>query len=157
MTPQYLIRYFKTTQWLIDNQAKDLSHEDSLLQPSFRANCMNWVLGHIAVSRDDALAALEEERLLSEDEVALYVRDSEPMTAGETAVPLSRLLSLINQSTNTIVQILQEQPDRLNNIIDPENQSTVADRLAGLHWHETYHTGQLELLRQLAGTNDKIV
>jgi uncharacterized damage-inducible protein DinB len=26
----------------------------------------------------------------------------------------------------------------------------VAQHLAGLHWHETYHTGQLELLRDLA-------
>lgn len=23
-------------------------------------------------------------------------------------------------------------------------------------WHESYHTGQLELLRQLAGMNDKV-
>ena len=29
--------------------------------------------------------------------------------------------------------------------------------LASQHWHETYHTGQLELLRQLAGTDDAIV
>jgi hypothetical protein len=26
----------------------------------------------------------------------------------------------------------------------------VAQHLAELHWHETYHTGQLELLRDLA-------
>jgi hypothetical protein len=29
--------------------------------------------------------------------------------------------------------------------------------LAGLLWHETYHLGQLELLRQLAGTDDALI
>ena len=33
----------------------------------------------------------------------------------------------------------------------------VGQHVAGLHWHETYHTGQLELLRQLAGKNDAII
>jgi hypothetical protein len=37
------------------------------------------------------------------------------------------------------------------------SERAVGQALAGLHWHETYHTGQLELLRQLAGKNDAII
>jgi methionine salvage enolase-phosphatase E1 len=48
-------------------------------------------------------------------------------------------------------------PKALAVIFDEEHNTTVLDRIKGLHWHETYHTGQLELLRQLAGTNDRIV
>jgi hypothetical protein len=29
--------------------------------------------------------------------------------------------------------------------------------LAGLYWHEAYHTGQTEYLRQLAGKDDCVV
>jgi hypothetical protein len=29
--------------------------------------------------------------------------------------------------------------------------------LAFLNWHEAYHVGQLELLRQLAGKNDQVI
>jgi methionine salvage enolase-phosphatase E1 len=38
-----------------------------------------------------------------------------------------------------------------------ETQSTILERLQSLVWHETYHIGQLEPLRQLAGKNDKII
>jgi hypothetical protein len=34
---------------------------------------------------------------------------------------------------------------------------TVGQRLFGLYFHQTYHIGQTELLRQLAGVNDKVI
>jgi uncharacterized damage-inducible protein DinB len=40
--------------------------------------------------------------------------------------------------------------------LDGETES-MAERLAFAHWHETYHVGQLELLRQLTGKNDKVI
>ena len=33
---------------VIKMQTKDLTHADSLRQPPFQGNCLNWVLGHIA-------------------------------------------------------------------------------------------------------------
>jgi hypothetical protein len=48
-------------------------------------------------------------------------------------------------------------PEILTTMYDAENKIIVFERIEGLHWHETYHTGQLEILRQLAGTNDRIV
>jgi hypothetical protein len=39
----------------------------------------------------------------------------------------------------------------------PIDDETVAEKIAFSHWHETYHVGQLELLRQLAGKNDKVI
>ena len=41
-------------------------------------------------------------------------------------------------------------------IVDEEKGSTRLDALLGLSWHETYHVGQFEYLRQAAGTDDKI-
>jgi uncharacterized protein YciI len=34
---------------------------------------------------------------------------------------------------------------------------TLGELLVGLHWHETYHAGQLEILRQLAGKDDVVI
>ncbi len=31
------------------------------------------------------------------------------------------------------------------------------EALSYVQWHESYHTGQLEMLRQLAGKNDKVI
>lgn len=33
----------------------------------------------------------------------------------------------------------------------------VGERLFGFYFHDTYHTGQTDLLRQVAGTNDKVI
>ena len=34
---------------------------------------------------------------------------------------------------------------------------TLGQRLFGFYFHETYHTGQTEALRQLAGTDDQVI
>lgn len=153
-----LIQSFQTTQWIIDKQTEGLSHEDSLLQLPFRSNCMNWVLGHIAHGRHRVLQALGETALLSEAEVALYERGSEPITGGGKAIPLPDLLERLKESQERITAVLQTTPpNTLAAIYDEERQLTVGDRVAGLHWHETYHVGQLEILRQLAGADDKVI
>ncbi len=36
-------------------------------------------------------------------------------------------------------------------------RGTTAEMLHFLCWHETYHIGQTELLRQVIGKNDKVI
>ncbi len=155
---QKLIQSFQTTTWLINKQAEGLSHEQMLLQLPFRGNCFNWILGHIVTNRDKVLVLLGEEPQFSEDEVARYVRGSDPVVGAETAVHSQRLLEAVQTSQGKIEAALNSiEPEALTAIYNEENNLTVGDRINGLHWHETYHTGQLEILRQLAGTNDRIV
>lgn len=67
-------------------------------------------------------------------------------------------LAAIQESQKRIEAGLQQATaEQLAKIFNEEHQQTVADRIAGLHWHETYHTGQLELLRQMADINDRII
>ena len=153
-----LIELFNRTHWVIKHQTDGLSHADSLLQPPFQANCLNWVVGHIVAGRNSVLTALGESPLWDEPELALYKRESEPITEDEQALPLDKLLSDLDQSQTQIIDALSEiSPETLEQIADVANNRTVGQRIAFLHWHETYHTGQLELLRQLAGKNDKII
>ena len=49
---------FDANLWIIKRQTDGLSNADSLMQPTFRANCLNWVLGHIVVGRNRALVLL---------------------------------------------------------------------------------------------------
>ena len=155
---QKMIQSFQTTTWLINQQAEGLSHEQMLLQLPFRGNCFNWILGHIVTNRDKVLVLLGEEPQFSPEEVARYERGSDPVVGVETAVHSQRLLAAVQSSQSSIEAALNSiDPEALAAIYDAENNLTVADRIDGLHWHETYHTGQLEILRQLAGTNDRIV
>ena len=38
-----------------------------------------------------------------------------------------------------------------------EHKRTLGERLFFLYFHETYHAGQTEYLRQLAGKDDKVI
>ncbi|MCP4360541.1 MAG: DinB family protein [Chloroflexi bacterium] len=157
-TAEQLTQDFSVTTWIIKKQAEGLSNEEMTILPPFRANCFNWVLGHIATNRDKVLTLLGKEALFTPEQVNLYERGSEPMTDGETAVPGDKLLTAIDQSNERIATGLQNTPvETLTAIYNKERNQTVAERIAGLHWHETYHTGQLELLRQLAGKNDTVI
>ncbi len=153
-----LINLFGITNWIVDKQANGLSHAESMLQAPFRANCFNWILGHVLVSRDQALVLLKAEPTLNSAETTLYETDSEALTDPDKAVPLEGLLNKLNESLTRLSASLQNASDEtLNAIYNEEQGTTVGERIASLHWHETYHLGQLEILRQLAGTNDKVI
>ena len=156
--PQKLIPLFQRTHWIIKEQTKGLTHADALLTPPFRANTMNWVLGHIADNRNGVLKTFGEPPALDAALASRYERDSEPVTEDEEAAPLATLLAAIDDAQERIVAALENMTVEDTAVIyNEKHQFTVGDRLEFLHWHETYHVGQLEILRQLAGTDDKII
>jgi uncharacterized damage-inducible protein DinB len=154
-----LIESFGLTHQLIRMQTDGLSNKDSLLQPPFRGNCLNWVLGHILEGRNTALTLLGESPIWDKEKVSRYGRGSEAITQGEQALPLDRLLEDLDRSQERIAAALKRTtPQALaTDVPFRGSQRPLGQALASQHWHETYHTGQLELLRQLAGTNDAIV
>jgi len=156
--PDNLIQLYQRTQWIIDRQTEGLTHADSLLQLPFRANCMNWILGHLLAYRDKVLELLGEPPILSESETQRYQRGSQALTGGESALPLDTLLAALKQSHERLVAALGNvAADRLEAIADEENRRTLGERIEFMQWHETYHIGQLEILRQLTGKNDAII
>jgi len=146
-----------TNSYVIQRQTEGLSHEDSVVQLPFRGNCMNWVLGHIVSSRDDMLAILGGEPVLTAVEKNLYETGSQPITNAGDALPLEHLLADLAESGEQVQVLLADaSPDSLLQIFNEERGSTRLDALLGLIWHETYHAGQFEYLRQAAGTDDKV-
>ena len=155
-----LIGFFALNLSLIQKQCNGLTHEDSLLQPPFRGNCLNWILGHILVGRDRVLRLLGEEPTLNDKVYARYETDSNPITEDEKHVlSLVDLLELLQTSQDRITAGMQRSSEEdLAKTSTTENSTkTVGDQIFGLYFHETYHTGQTEFLRQLAGKNDKVI
>jgi DinB superfamily len=150
-----LAQYYGLTYRVIKRQLDGVTHEESLVQPPFRGNCLNWVLGHIIVSRAEALGILEEAPPWSEADAARYRRNSDPITDGEQALPLSQLLTLLEDSQNRILAgLARATPELLEAKLDEDSR---AEHITFSIWHETYHVGQLELLRQVSGKNDKVI
>jgi hypothetical protein len=143
---------YQVTHMLISRMIKGISHADSVVQPPFRGNALNWVVGHIIAGRNEALMFLGGEPVWSEEELALYKTGSEPITDDDQGIPLEQLRDALDETQERL-------SDRLDGISEEELEEVVETRFGprpvgehvnGLHWHETYHTGQLELLKELA-------
>lgn len=147
---------FEFTHWVIKKQTADLTDADTLLQPPFKGNCLNWVLGHILFSRGLVLKTLGATLDVPADTLERYKRESDPVTDDEPGVlSLADLLKGLERAQEQIIARLQSISEE--ELAAEVNEKIVGERVAVLHWHETYHTGQLELLRQLAGKNDKVI
>jgi len=134
-------------------QTKGLTHADSVLQPPVPGNCLNWVLGHIAETRSLVLQQLGQPPLLSEAQAKRYGYGSEPVCAdGEDILKLERLTALLEQSQKTIDAVLGRiTAEELNKKVESFlGSTTLGQFLFFLYYHETYHLGQTELLRELA-------
>ncbi len=154
----FMVSGLDRTAFVVNAQLDGLSHEDCLLQLPFRGNCANWVLGHIISSRSSMIQRITGESYWDDDVNSLYKFNSEPITDGENALHLDQLLEHLQNSAEALKSAIQgASHEQLETIWNEERQSSVLDFLLFMTWHEGYHAGQFEYLRQLAGKNDKVI
>lgn len=121
---------------------------------------MNWCLGHIADSRNTVLKLLGQPTVLTDAQCARYSHGSEPVLADAPDVmSLEALVEALERTQAGIAAGLSAAtPEELAKEIETRRgPTTVAARVFRLYYHDAYHTGQTELLRQLAGTDDKVI
>jgi uncharacterized damage-inducible protein DinB len=142
---------------VIEQQIEGLDHAASLLQPAMRGNCMNWLTGHILVYRDVMLKALGETPVRDEAFSARYGHDSQPVLDSSDAYPFEAMIEDFRSTQPRLQAALTAlSADQLATTV-PDRDQTLAERLTFLVWHESYHCGQFEYLRQLTGVNDKVI
>ncbi len=137
---------FKSSHMVINRNLKDVTHEESLIIPQGGGNSINWILGHILVSRDDIRELLGLDRLCV-DEVKLYDRGTENIDP-LSAIHLSKLLEMYNNGE-------LELEDKLSETDLTGNKENL-EMLTFLAFHESYHTGQTGLLRRIIGKEGAI-
>lgn len=162
IAPQFLIDSLQTNFNVIHRQVKGLTHEDSLLQLPFRGNCLNWVIGHIIWRRNTMMELLDIPTIWTDEQQARYARESQPVTHGEDAMYFDQLLADFDKAQAILTQTLQEttaekMATTIKELIPGAPAQSVAEWVHFLVWHETYHVGQTEILRQLTGVNDKVI
>jgi hypothetical protein len=159
LTAQTLAKAYARNHRIIEAQAAGLTHQDSLVQVP-NLNCLNWVLGHLAEGRDQVLVLLGETPLLGEEEAARYRRESDPVTGdGPGVIHLERLLTVLGEGQARISSALPALPEETLAEEQPvgDRRLSLGERLHFAYFHDTYHTGQTELLRGLAGKADKVI
>lgn len=142
---------YEGNTWLITRLTDGLTHTESVLQPPFPTNCLNWILGHILSRRNTALTLLQAEPIWDEATLALYKTGSAPIINEQEGRHWDDLRADLAESQQRLEGALQTSTAEILNRIAETDRGTksVWEHLEGLHWHETYHLGQLEILRAM--------
>ena len=159
ITPAGLVRAYARNTRIIEMQSAGLSHEDSLIQTEYNINCLNWTIGHIVGYRDGSLELLGADPVMGAD-AERYARESDPIREdGPGVLPLEQLVAMALASQERLAAAIG--PMVLEDFAEErtfgDRTSTVGSQMFFSYFHDTYHTGQTELLRQVAGTDDSIV
>lgn len=158
--PAQFVRAFNRNVAIVQMQAEGLSHAESLIQTPYQVNCFNWVVGHLVTGRDDALTEVGATGVWSPETEQRYRRESDPILEdGEGVLPFADLLEALSETQRRIehaVGELTEQQLAVESMFGDKAVS-LASRLRFYYFHDTYHTGQTEILRQFAGTADKLI
>jgi len=161
ITPTLLADYYARNVNIVKMQIEGLSQADSLIQLPFRANCLNWVVGHIVTNRLSVLRLLAARPPFDPGLVSHYERESEPICEdGPGVLTLEELISLLDQLQAQIAALLADITDEALSrelVFFGSRSRPVSDWLFFFYFHDTYHVGQTELLRQAAGKDDKII
>lgn len=157
--PTLIITLLDRNYSVLKDQTDGLTHEDSLLQLPFRANCMNWVLGHILSSRSGFMIALGLTPIWTDEQRAIYLRGSAGITEAnaDKAISLAVMLRDLDASQEQIAACLKTRTFADMLLPSDRPNMTMGERLGHSVWHEAYHTGNTEALRQLAGTDDQVI
>ncbi len=150
-----------STQFVLRNNARDMTHEESLIQPQpGSGNCMNWIVGHILFARNQLLGALGRESIWDESTGSRYKRGGEPILEGSPGV--RRFETLVQDLELTYTRIRPALASCDEKRMDekapfsPTNNGneTWGTLFQGLLFHEAYHAGQTGVLRRVSGKNE---
>jgi uncharacterized damage-inducible protein DinB len=135
----------------ITRNCDTLTQEESLLAPPNAGNSANWVLGHILHNRSFILLLVKEQPLWAEADGAPYAMHSKPLDPAD-ARPFAAMLADLEETQARIRRGLEAlAPEELDLHHEEGAKRPRGAQLHFMHFHEAYHTGQLGLLRRMAG------
>ncbi len=161
MTGTDLVKIYGFSFGAINRNLTDVTEEESLVSPPLGGNSLNWVLGHIVVYRGTVLRLAGEEPVCSDVEAVPYRRGATP-SAGDKLLDMATLRGYLEDSQQRLLPALAAMSEEKLSQPVPESMrggplnGSVGDGLMRLQFHESYHAGQLGLLRRVAGKDGAI-
>jgi hypothetical protein len=145
---------------ILSRQTEGLTHHESLLQPQPGGNCLNWIIGHLVGNLVIILSVLAGDPPSGLPDLEHYGYGSEPVPCDEPGViELPVLIDAYALLTKTISERLAQMTEAdFNDEIDFWQSQSRRGYVAFFYFfHNTYHIGQLEQLRNLAGKTEKVI
>jgi uncharacterized damage-inducible protein DinB len=150
MTGSFLSRLYEFSYGALFRNLEGLTHEESLVQPRPAGNTLNWVLGHIVATRNRMLPMIGAPPVWPAEHAFLYSGRDEAQWNTTKAfhldvikTDLARSQQLIMASLDAISSAALQAPT--------DTGQPLIEVIGFFHFHESYHGGQVALLRRLVG------
>jgi hypothetical protein len=146
--PKFLSDQFIDSHSAIKLYTMGITHAESVWQPPFGGNSVNWIMGHLVVSRCNFLMLLDVPSIWTKDQCMRFIPGSAPVTGDGDSVQFDALLADFDRTQEQLVDALNDASEKdLQKIRD---DWSAAETLVYYHAHESHHAGQLEILCVLA-------
>ncbi len=154
-------RILEGEQDIIHMQTEGLGDSDLLVQPPYGGNCMEWVLGHIADGLKTILRVLDALPPEHLPDLSRYQRGSEPILGPEPGLlgreGLINALDMLHAAVQTRLAEMEDAAFDEDIIIFGEQSYRRGWWALFFLFHHSYHVGQLEVLRNIAGKTEKLI
>ena len=154
-------RMLEYEQDIIHMQTEGLSDSDLLVQPPHGGNCMEWVLGHIADGLVTILRVLDSPPPANLPDLSRYGYGSAPILGAEAGLlGRARLMDTLDM----LQAAAQTRLAEMDSAAFDDEIIIFGDQAQRRGWwalfflfHHSYHVGQLEVLRNIAGRTEKLI
>ena len=151
MDPHVLAFQFDVGAFVLGRNLAAVSNQESLRPPQPGGNTMDWIVGHVVRTRNQALGLLGGTSLFDDAEFEAY-------GAASTAAPLAldelkRRFDAIGPALDAALKRTSPQQLSMTAPFSPTGNpnETIGTLLASIAFHEAYHLGQTGLSRRLLG------
>jgi hypothetical protein len=149
MTANLLRGQFEFNQLLIEKGLEDLTHAESVHGPAPAGNCINWVLGHILLTRSRLEQLLGGTPLLSGGRWEPYAAGHDDLDRSR-ALPFDELARITVESLPHLQAVIAGCESRMSEPIGNRGRN-IAETIGTFVSHEAYHAGQIHLIRRTLG------
>ena len=147
--PEAFIQRLERNNSILQQQVAGLTHAESIIQVEFPGRCLNWIVGHLVTYRDEMLRVLGAQPIWDADRHERYSLNLADDHRSPPPVAFAHILDDWCLGQNRLLAQLQQTTMADLTMISNDGERTVGQRISALVWHETYHIGQTEIVRQL--------
>jgi len=146
---QSVIQDYEFHNMLIHRFVDGITHDESVLQLPFEHNCMNWILGHIVTNRSHVLETVKVLHEWQLEVRKLYHIETPPVTPKSESSQFETLIGYLDESVALLKFALGSMSDEQleENHTNYRGEKTRYAHITSFHWHESFHLGQLEILK----------
>lgn len=143
-----LLYFLRLGAFVVNKNCEGISHGESLIHPQGGGHCLNWVMGHIVKTCNEALELVGKQPFYPASKFVVYVPGR---FALENAITIEELHNFFNALQSPLEDGIRSLT--AEKMLQPASvpDETIGSLLAAIVFHEAYHGGQLGIVRRALG------